>query len=221
MKGSASLLTLALLLGCESAGKDTPIATEERSQAVVQKGPAPVVAAATMPVAAKLADAPKKPRVLCSRLEEPGRAFPKKSPSRVAAANEKSLPETLATANGKWTWVNFWAAWCAPCKEEIPRLLGWQSKLGNAPFRLQFVSLDDDERQLKDFLEAQPAGALRASYWLKEGKERDDFLHAADSGDDPALPFHWLVNPKGKIACVIGGAVEDADFDEVARLVGK
>ena len=145
--------------------------------------------------------------------------MPAKKPiGRRAAPGASELPAEPGY-NG-FTWVNFWAAWCAPCKEEIPRLLGWQKKLENAPFRLQFVSLDDDERQLKDFLDAQPAGGLRASYWLKEGKERDEFVRAAGASDDPALPFHWLVNPKGKIACVVAGAVEDGDLAEVSALVG-
>ena len=49
--------------------------------------------------------------------------------------------------SGGFTWVNFWAAWCVPCREEIPRLMGWQKKLTGTgkSFRLHFVSVDDDE----------------------------------------------------------------------------
>lgn len=39
--------------------------------------------------------------------------------------------------------------------------------------RVVFVSLDDDQRQLDDFLKAQPETGVRATYWLKEGKERE------------------------------------------------
>jgi thiol-disulfide isomerase/thioredoxin len=216
-------LACAWLVACDTvASKDAPMATNERSQAIEQKGTPAATAPATIPVAASQPAAPKKPRSLCSgKLEEAGRAFPKKHLSRAAGKNAPALPEMLAVASGKWTWVNFWAAWCAPCKEEIPRLLGFEKKLGaaSAPFRLSFVSLDDDERQLSDFLDGQPDAGLHASYWLKEGSEREDWLKAAGQSPDAPLPFHVLVDPKGKIRCSISGAIEDGDYAEIAAIV--
>ncbi len=225
------LPTLSLLLGLSCTGalacdtvseKEAPMATNERSQVVVQKGPTPVSTPATIAVASTQPAAPKKPRSLCSgKLAEAGHSFPKKKLSRAAAKAAGELPETLSVGSGKWTWVNFWAAWCAPCKEEIPRLLGFEQKLSaaGAPFRLAFVSLDDDERQLNDFLESQPATGLHASYWLKEGNEREDWLKAAGESPDAPLPFHLLVDPKGKIRCAIQGAVEDGDYAEISGIV--
>ncbi len=218
-------LAESALFGCDTvAEKDAPMATNERSQVVVQKGPvsAPTSAPATVAVASSQPVAPKKPRSLCShKLDETGHAFPKKHLSRAAAKAAPGLPETLTVGSGKWTWVNFWAAWCAPCKEEIPRLLGFEQKLAaaGAPFRLSFVSLDDDERQLSDFLDGQPTAGLHQSYWLKEGSEREDWLKAAGETPDAPLPFHLLVDPKGKIRCAIQGAVEDGDYAEISGIV--
>ncbi len=121
---------------------------------------------------------------------------------------------------GKWTWVNFWAAWCVPCREEIPRLKAWEQRLG-ARLRVEFVSIDDDQRQLEQFLNGQPSGGLRASFWLKEGKEREDWLLAAAVDPDPELPLHLLVDARGKVRCKVQGAVEDADFAAVQALVAR
>ena len=216
-------VTCGALLGCDTVPeKDAPMATNERSQVVVQKGPVAATAPATIAVASSQPAAPKKPRSLCGeKSSDAGRAFPKKHLSRAAAKSAPGLPESLAVGSGKWTWVNFWAAWCAPCKEEIPRLLGFESKLSaaGAPFRLSFVSLDDDERQLNDFLEGQPNSGLHQSYWLKEGNEREEWLKAAGQQPDAPLPFHLLVDPKGKIRCAIQGAVEDGDYAEISGIV--
>jgi len=203
--------------------KDAPMATNERSQAITQKGPATLSAAATIPVKATEPAAPKKPRSLCGgKLAEAGKALPKKHVSRAAAKGASELPESLAVGGGKWTWINFWAAWCAPCKEEIPRLLGFEQKLqASGAFRLSFISLDDDERQLHDFLDGQPSSGLHASYWLKEGNEREDWLKSAGQNPDAPLPFHLLVDPKGKIRCAIQGAVDDADFAEISGIVSS
>ena len=216
-------LAIVCLAACDTVpSKDAPMATNERSQAIEQKGTPAATTPATIPVAASQPAAPKKPRSLCGgKLDEAGRAFPKKHLSRAAGKNASALPDTLPVASGKWTWVNFWAAWCAPCKEEIPRLLGFEKKLtaAGAPFRLSFISLDDDERQLSDFLDAQPDTGLHASYWLKEGSEREDWLKAAGQSPDAPLPFHVLVDPKGKIRCSISGAIEDADYAEISAIV--
>jgi thiol-disulfide isomerase/thioredoxin len=227
--GRLSTLSLAIGVACSAlfacdtvAEKDAPMATNERSQIVVQKGPVTLnTPAAIAVVASAQPAAPKKPRSLCGGKLDEAHSFPKKRLSRAAAKSASELPESLAVGSGKWTWVNFWAAWCAPCKEEIPRLLGFEKKLAaaGAPFRLSFVSLDDDERQLNDFLEGQPAAGLHASYWLKEGSEREEWLKAAGQSPDAPLPFHLLVDPKGKIRCAIQGAVEDGDYAEISGIV--
>jgi hypothetical protein len=104
----------------------------------------------------------------------------------------------------------------------MPRLVGWQQKLSAAGVLLDlaFVSLDDDERQLQRFLEAQPATGVRASYWLPDGSQRSAWLAALGVKDSPELPVHALVAPSGQIACVIHGAVEERDYATIAAFVG-
>lgn len=208
------------LLGCDSKSDKPVSAPFERSQIVAAKAgdqqpatPSPVV-----PVVSHAAPAP---RALCAgQMSNAGIRVAKKPVSQSVAPGEAALPEGLAIGGG-YTWVNFWAAWCAPCKEEIPRLLQFQQELvkSSPSFKLQFVSLDDDERQLSGFLAAQPPSGLRRSYWLKEGKEREDFLQAAGLKSDPDLPFHLLFDPKGKLRCVVKGALEDADLASLRSLV--
>ena len=86
-------------------------------------------------------------------------------------------------------------------------------------FKVAFVSLDDDERQLGAFLTEQTSAGLRRTWWLKEGKEREDWLKAAALESDPDLPFHLLFDPKGKLRCVVKGAVEDSDLVSLRQLV--
>jgi thiol-disulfide isomerase/thioredoxin len=220
MLAGAVLVTL----GCESPGDKKPVSAPlERSQIVEAKaGDAPPSAAPqVVPVVAS--SAPKAPRVLCAgQLSGPGRAVPKKPVSQSVASGEAALPENLQLGGG-YTWVNFWAAWCAPCKEEIPRLLRFEQELVKASpgFKLNFVSLDDDERQLGGFLTAQPPSGLRRSYWLKEGKERDEWLKGAGIDADPDLPFHLLFDAKSRLRCVVKGALEDADLATLRNLVTK
>jgi len=218
----ALALLLLVVTGCDGDKKPQPTATGQRSQAVQATGAA--TAATPAPVAATQVPSAKKPaRKLCAgELEKPAREFPDGVLSRAAAPGARAVPEKLAPS-GRWTWVNFWAAWCVPCKEEMPRLLGWEKKLSQAgkAFRVVFVSLDDDARQLDEFLQKQPDTGVRSSYWLKEGDERTDWLKAAEIEEDPELPTHLLVGPDGKVRCRVKGAVEDSDYASLAAIVGR
>jgi thiol-disulfide isomerase/thioredoxin len=220
-----AVLSLALALAaCESPGDKKPVSAPlERSQVVEAKGAsaAPVTPAPVTPVVAS--SAPKAPRAICAgQMSGAGRPAPKKPLSQNVATGEAALPETLPLSGG-YTWVNFWAAWCAPCKEEIPRLLRFQQELAKSPggFKLSFISLDDDERQLNAFLGSQPPSGLRRTYWLKEGKEREEWLKAAGLDVDPELPFHLLFDAKGKLRCVVKGALEDSDLTSLKAVLAN
>lgn len=187
-----------------------------RSNAVVAKetasAPTPAAATTTTP-------APHTPRQLCAG--QTPRPAPKASLKTAAASSAEPPPASLALGVGKWVWINMWAAWCGPCKEEMPRLLGWQEKLRAAGVMidLAFVSMDDDERQTQRFLDAQPEKGVRATYFLPEN-ERQGWLGALGLKGATQLPVQALVAPSGQVACVIQGAVEDADYPAIASFVG-
>lgn len=217
-----SLLTVILLavLGCDQA-KSTPVTvTRDRSQAVLGTSAAQVQNVAMPPTAVTPA-APKVPRKLCGgALSSKGAELSGEPMSRRVAEGERDLPDKLSLST-HYTWINFWAAWCVPCKEEIPRLLEWEKRLNAAgvSFKVVFVSLDDDERQLTAFLGQQPATGLRRSYWLEEGNPRTDWLSKVSMKPDMELPAHLIVDAAAKVRCKIQGAVEDDDFSQLQGLL--
>ena len=174
-------------------------------------------AAATV---AKTAPAPAKPRpVLCAeQLGQAPATFKPKARAERRSLEGDSLPADPLKNDERWNWVNFWAAWCVPCKEELPLLLGWQSSLGK-DLRFTFVSLDDDERQLSAFLADQPAAGLKSTYWLPDGAIRQAWLKALDLDSEPELPLQLLIDPSGKLRCRVQGAVEAQDLATLKKIV--
>jgi len=104
----------------------------------------------------------------------------------------------------------------------MPMLLAWQDKLrqSGAAIDLVFVSIDDDDRQLRHFLEQQPASGVRATYFLADESPRKDFLTAIGAKESPELPIHAIFAPSGQLGCFIQGAVEESDYPAIAALVG-
>lgn len=80
-----------------------------------------------------------------------GRSF-----ADLAFQDAQGNPMTLAALNGKKLLVNFWATWCAPCREEMPDLDALQARYGGDDFAVVAISLDmgtDGPTAAKLFLE--------------------------------------------------------------------
>ena len=53
---------------------------------------------------------------------------------------------------GKVVLIDFWATWCAPCREALPRMREIAKKFQGQPLVVLSVSLDSDEQKWKDFI---------------------------------------------------------------------
>ena len=195
-----------------------------RSEQVIATGSMPTAAPSVTPDVTHRAPVAAPPRISCAGDGNArGRVLPKAPASHVKAPGAAQLDPRSLLERGSWTWINFWAAWCAPCKEEMPRLLAWQDRLAKAgtPVRVAFVSLDDDGRQLEQFLGQQRPDGVRASYWLADGPSRAAWLSSLKMKSAPELPEHAIVDPTGKVRCFLEGAIEEADYAEIAALVSR
>jgi thiol-disulfide isomerase/thioredoxin len=184
-------------------------------------GTAQPARAAPAPVSTASAAARRPTRVLCDRKPAAdGKPLPEGDLLRLEEGGAH-LPEAIPTGGGAWTWVNLWAGYCAPCKEEMPMLVAWEKKLRAAgtPLRVAFLSIDDDERQARRFLAAQPH--VKSSWRLAEGEGRTEWLAAVGVSDSPALPVHLLFDPEGALRCVVTGAIGEADYARVAQIVAR
>jgi thiol-disulfide isomerase/thioredoxin len=61
--------------------------------------------------------------------------------------------DALRTSNykGKVVLVNFWAAWCTPCAEEVPQFIALQKKYQDEGLQVIGFSVEDDAGELRDF----------------------------------------------------------------------
>ncbi|HEX2882382.1 MAG TPA: TlpA disulfide reductase family protein [Polyangiaceae bacterium] len=213
---------LCVGLGCDEDDQRPAPASDNlasRGQAVQAKPQLAAASASAKAPAATHGDS--TPRTFCSSASpSSGKELPDQDLVQ-RSAGLSPLPERIPVGNGEWTWINLWAAWCVPCKQEIPLLREWEQKLskGPQPLKVIFVSLDDDERQLSQFLKDQPTSGIKASYWLREGKERVEWLKSLRVDPDTQLPGHFLVDPKGAVRCFISGAVEPADFPRLQQIL--
>jgi len=69
----------------------------------------------------------------------------------------------LADLRGKVILVDFWATWCSPCIEALPRIQRIAAEMRDLPFTIVGISADHDRETVAEFVEAQQMEWLH--YW--------------------------------------------------------
>lgn len=53
----------------------------------------------------------------------------------------------LSDYKGKIVFLNFWATWCPPCREEIPSMMKLNQAMAGKPFQMLAVSIDEGGKE--------------------------------------------------------------------------
>lgn len=121
---------------------------------------------------------------------------------RVALVDLSDAPQDLSQYQGRWTLVNFWATWCAPCRAEMPSIgnLAWELP------DLQVVLIATGRNpvpQITRFTEEVGVSNLP--------QLRDPKMALSSQIGILGLPVTILLNPQGQeVARMIGDATWDS-----------
>ena len=59
----------------------------------------------------------------------------------------------LSDLRGQIVFLNFWATWCPPCREEMPSMERMQEELAGLPFQIVAVNLQEERDVVAEFVE--------------------------------------------------------------------
>jgi thiol-disulfide isomerase/thioredoxin len=113
--------------------------------------------------------------------------------------------QKLSSLRGQIVVLNFWATWCAPCREELPRLS--QLAQSYAAKNVHFVAVSIDES--RDRAKIQPTlqqENVSLETWVGA---TTDTMSAFGLGD--IVPGTVIVDEKGEIIARIMGEARDED----------
>jgi len=57
----------------------------------------------------------------------------------------------LSSQKGKVVFVNFWATWCKPCRDEMPSMEALNKALAGKPFQMLSIVFNDDLKMAESF----------------------------------------------------------------------
>jgi thiol-disulfide isomerase/thioredoxin len=109
-------------------------------------------------------------------------------------------PITLSALRGNVIFLNFWASWCPPCREEMPSMMALAESMEGRPFKMVTVSQDEDLGALRAFLQETHTNA-------------DDVLVLRDPGGEltrswgtQLLPETYAIDGDGLVLARFMGA---------------
>lgn len=105
------------------------------------------------------------------------------------------LPVSLASFNGKYVLLDFWASWCGPCRMENPNVVRVFSKFKDKNFTILGVSLDREDMKER-WLSAIKDDGLN---WINVSDLKGWQNDAARLYSVTAIPQNFLIGPDGKI----------------------
>jgi len=140
-----------------------------------------------------------------------------REPAPAQAVFAVQLPDLQGRVQGLSQWrgrvlvINFWATWCAPCREEIPVFVRMQERHG--PKGLQFVGIAIDRpEQVAAF-----AREFGINYPVLLGG-LDTMELMRQTGNRPGvLPFTLVLDRSGRITSQTLGEIKEVKLENVIQ----
>jgi len=118
---------------------------------------------------------------------------------------------SLSEWRGKIVLLNFWATWCAPCREEIPLLKEMQTEHAEQGLQIVGVAIDDPS-EVTAFHRR-----FRINYPILLGN-LDTLSLAAQTGNAAqALPYTLILSREGRVLSTKIGAYTRPEIEAVLR----
>ena len=103
------------------------------------------------------------------------------------------VPISLVSLRGKYVLLDFWAAWCRPCREENPNIVENYNNYKSYGFDVYQVSLD---RTKEDWIRGIKQDKLP---WINVSDLKYYQSEAAELYNVDRIPSAFLLDPQGKI----------------------
>ena len=126
-------------------------------------------------------------------------------------ADIKGGSQSIGQWRGRVLVINYWATWCAPCREEIPMFVRLQERYGDRG--LQFVGIAIDQPgKVAEF-----AAEFRVNYpLLIAGVDSLELLRQAGNRAG-VLPYTLVIDRKGNLVSREPGGLKEARLERLLQ----
>jgi thiol-disulfide isomerase/thioredoxin len=135
------------------------------------------------------------------------------APSSAEAILALSLPDVQSKVQNLTQWrgkvlvVNFWATWCAPCREEIPIFVKMQQKYGDQGLQFVGISIDQPDKTLEFHTN------FKINYPTLIGTFDTVEVSRQAGNQKRVLPYTLILGRNGQIAATESGGLTEQKLE--------
>lgn len=131
-----------------------------------------------------------------------------KNVKKLVLRNLDGTKVRLADYQGRIVVLNFWATWCGPCKEEIPRLGEIAGQYANRNVAFLLASIDEKKKEaaVRDYVSANE---LKLPVFTGASVDLLEQLAGVN-----IVPATLVIDEKGEIVRAINGEARQQDVKE-------
>ena len=116
----------------------------------------------------------------------------------VELLDEQQLQQLVIQRNGRILFLNVWATWCLPCREEFPDLVKLAKSFSKRG--VEFVGLsvdypDEIDSKIRPFLEQN---SVDFSIYVQNFSDKEQAINFLNEKWSGALPATFIYNSEGK-----------------------
>jgi len=131
--------------------------------------------------------------------------------NKKADGKEKAFKDVLGEFKGKVVYVDYWASWCSPCRQQFPYSKEIHEKMKGKNVVFLYISYDQNEAAWKKGIEALE---IKGYHWYPtENQKLEIYQLYSVSG----IPRYMIVDKTGKV--VDDDAPRPSEADRVIKKI--
>ncbi len=139
--------------------------------------------------------------------------------SEIIKLNKRNIESVLSVKKFNAVFINVWATWCKPCKEEFPDIIKLYRKYKK--FGVKFISIsadypDEIKEKIAPFLKKMK---VPFKVYVQNFDKQEELISILDKKWNGALPFTLIVDKKGKKRVFLIGKQEYRVFEKKLQSV--
>ena len=137
----------------------------------------------------------------------------------VEPIDEADFQQLVQQRNGKILFLNVWATWCLPCREEFPDLVKLAEKYRDTDVEIVGISADypdEIESKILPFLREQQAGFKN---YVRNFADDEVFINTINTKWSGALPITVIYDREGRQRDFHLGEADFATFQKMIESI--
>jgi thiol-disulfide isomerase/thioredoxin len=136
---------------------------------------------------------------------------------KVETLTKTKLTKLINDRNDKILFINVWATWCVPCREEFPDIVKLTQLLKGKQIDFFGISIDYPEEVKSKIIPFLKSNKATFKNYVSGFKNDEELINILDKNWNGALPATFVFNSNGEKVKTLEGKKSFSQFEEALK----